>query len=152
MITTTTSTTTKTSTTVPTTNLTAATKNVDTLTAPAAQQFANQVIGGNDTAGLDNQVDGIAGANNTSENEIDYDDIDDDFISLSNPFGSGGQCHHNYHCRGRERCVRRNGKYICTRHFCNEDSDCSDGLLCRDQRCRRCRRCRDTLQAPVPKG
>ena len=151
----TTSTTTTTSTTPsPQTNNTTAPQD-GALTTPAAPQFANQVIAGNDTADLANQVDSIAGVNSTTENEVDVDDInsvDDNFISLINPFGSGGECRHNYHCRGRERCVRRNGEYICTRHFCNEDRDCSDGLLCREQRCRRCTRCRDTLQATVPKG
>ena len=123
-----------------------------TLTAPAAPQFANQVLINNTTAVLANQVDGNDAANNVIDNEIDVTDLTgDEFITLSNPFGSGGECRHNYHCRGQEKCVRRNGRYICTRHFCNVDSDCPDARLCRDQRCRRCRRCRDTLQAPVPK-
>ena len=118
-------------------------------------QLANQVLA-NTTAsanGTNGGVDGIIG--NTADNLIDVDGTtndDDEFLTISNPFGSGGECRHNNHCRGSQRCVRRNGKHICTTRYCNVDSDCEDSRLCREQRCRRCRRCRDELQATVPKG
>ena len=37
---------------------------------------------------------------------------EEEFVVLFNPHGSGGECRYNYHCRGRERCVRRNGRYM----------------------------------------
>lgn len=106
-----------------------------------------------------------------------------EFLVLTNPHGVGGECRYNYHCRGepekrfyllnfkvftgRERCVRRNGRYMsvnvitiifiyhcplfsCTTHLCNEDRDCPDGRICRDHKCRYCRRCRDDIQASLP--
>ena len=32
-------------------------------------------------------------------------------VLLANPHGSGGECRRDYHCRGRQRCVRRLGRY-----------------------------------------
>ena len=89
---------------------------------------------------------------NPADNLVDVDNpADGDYITLVNPWGSGGDCRHNNHCAGQERCVRRNGRYRCTKRYCNVDSDCRDARLCREQRCRRCRRCKDDLQATVPK-
>ena len=125
-------------------------------------QFANQVLAGAPLA--NQQIPGFPGqagpqlANqgldgSVIDNIVDVDNpVEDEFLTLANPWGSGGECRHNNHCRGSQRCVRRNGKHICTTRYCNVDSDCEDSRLCRDQRCRRCRRCRDELQATVPKG
>ena len=111
-------------------------------------QLANQVLANDGTTAQ--QLAGVDGV--AIDNVVDVDGpVDADFITLANPFGSGGECRHNLHCHGSERCVRRNGKYKCTTRYCNIDSDCRDGQLCRDQRCRRCTRCRDLIQAPNPK-
>ena len=109
------------------------------------EQLANQVLA--DGAAGQQQANQLAGV--ALDNAVDVDDPD--FITIANGFGSGGECRHNLHCKGNERCVRRNGRYICTKRHCNVDSDCRDSRLCRDQKCRRCRRCRDDIQAPNPK-
>ena len=56
---------------------------------PSSESFENQVL------------------NNTESAESEGE-----FLVLFNPHGSGGECRYNYHCRGRERCVRINGNYM----------------------------------------
>ena len=47
--------------------------------------------------------DKVIGQSNRREQE--------NFVILSNPHGSGGECRRNYHCSGRQKCVRRLGRY-----------------------------------------
>ena len=35
----------------------------------------------------------------------------DNLVILNNPHGSGGECRRDYHCGGRQKCVRRLGRY-----------------------------------------
>merc|ERR1712004_475254 len=51
-------------------------------------------------------------------------------------FRPGDECRQDFHCKGNENCVRRNGKRICSRTLCNSDRDCNDFEVCRDQKCR----------------
>jgi len=103
---------------------------------------------------------GLGPSSETSENQVittteaqeeeEEEEEEEEFVMLFNPHGSGGECRYNYHCRGRERCVRRNWRYICTAHLCNEDKDCPDGRVCRDHKCRYCSRCKDDIEASLP--
>ena len=35
----------------------------------------------------------------------------ENLVILNNPHGSGGECRRDYHCGGRQKCVRRLGRY-----------------------------------------
>jgi len=112
-------------------------------------QLANQLAADGATGLSANQVGVVDGIRDVAD-AADIDgavDVEDGFRQ----FGSTGECRHNFHCQGAERCVKKNGMFICTKRFCNVDKDCRDGQTCRDQKCRRCSRCKDDLSAPNPK-
>ena len=76
-------------------------------------------------------------ASNSLDTAIDYDNDSEDYVIIDNPLGSGGECRRDiyriyylyyllpshsyiiylmtrrdYHCQGRERCVRRRGRFM----------------------------------------
>ena len=71
-------------------------------------------------------------ASNSLDTTIDYDSDSEDYVIIDNPLGSGGECRRDiyciyhlhifyfiyfmtrrdYHCQGRERCVRRRGRFM----------------------------------------
>ena len=89
--------------------------------------MANQLAADGATGLAANQVDGdvaldgirdvtdVADIRNTtdSNNVVDIDNVtSDDVEDGFRHFGSVGECRHNFHCRGTETCVRRNGQFM----------------------------------------
>ena len=82
-------------------------------------QFANQLAADGGTGLTVNQVDGDDALDGIRD-VTDMADIDNAApgIDINNnedglrSFGSVGECRQNFHCRGSEKCVRRNGKFM----------------------------------------
>ena len=73
------------------------------ITASQRPRLANQ-LAADGVTGLDaNQVD-VEVEDSMNANE----DVEDGFKHL----GSVGECKQNFHCRGTENCVKRNGQFM----------------------------------------
>ena len=57
----------------------------------------------------DDALDGIRVVTNEADIINNNDNNNEDGFRS---FGSVGECRQNFHCRGSEKCVRRNGKFM----------------------------------------
>ena len=73
-------------------------------------QLANQLAADGATGLSANQVGVVDGIRDVAD-AADIDgavDVEDGFRQ----FGSTGECRHNFHCQGAERCVKKNGMFM----------------------------------------
>ena len=75
-------------------------------------QLAHQLAADGATGLGANQLDGV----DSIRDVVDVADVADNDSNDSNngfrTFGSQGECRQNFHCKGTERCVKRNGEFM----------------------------------------